>query len=63
MTANVLIRRARPSDAERIARLIGVFAAEALMLKRTPEMVELAIDDYVVGVTRRGEDLIRRTRS
>src|SRR4051812_839941 len=25
------------------------------MLKRTPEMVSLAIDDYVVGVNRRGD--------
>ena len=55
MTANVVIRRARESDAEAIARLIAVFAAEALMLKRTPEMVALAIDDYVVAVTPRGE--------
>lgn len=50
MTANVVIRRARAGDADAIARLIAVFAAEALMLRRTPEMVELAIDDYLVGV-------------
>lgn len=50
MTATVVIRRARESDAEAIARLIAVFAAEALMLRRTPEMVALGIDDYVVGV-------------
>jgi N-acetylglutamate synthase-like GNAT family acetyltransferase len=55
MTANVMIRRARESDAEAISRLIAVFAAEALMLKRTPEMVALTIDDYVVAVTPRGE--------
>jgi len=55
MTVDVVIRRARPEDAEAIARLIAVFADEALMLRRTPEMVSLAIDDYVVGVTRRGE--------
>ena len=55
MTVDVVIRRARPEDAEAIARLIEVFAEEALMLRRTPEMVSLAIDDYVVGVTRRGE--------
>jgi N-acetylglutamate synthase-like GNAT family acetyltransferase len=54
MTANVVIRRARSSDAEAIARLIAVFAAEALMLRRTPEVVELAIDDYVVGVNASG---------
>jgi N-acetylglutamate synthase-like GNAT family acetyltransferase len=55
MTANVVIRRARESDAEAISRLIAVFAAEALMLQRTPEMVALAIDDYVVAVTPRGQ--------
>ena len=55
MTADVVIRRARAEDAEAIARLIAVFADEALMLKRTPEMVSLAIDDYVVGINRQGE--------
>ena len=54
MTVDVVIRRARAEDAEAISRLIAVFADEALMLRRTPEMVELAIDDYVVAVTRRG---------
>ncbi len=46
----VVIRRARLEDVEPIARLVGAFADEALMLRRTPEMVELAIEDYVVGV-------------
>lgn len=55
MIANVVIRRARSSDADEIARLIAVFAAEALMLRRTPEMVELAIDDYVVAVDPTGK--------
>lgn len=54
MTGGVEIRRARPSDAANIARLIGLFADQALMLRRTPEMVELQIDDYVVGVDSRG---------
>jgi N-acetylglutamate synthase-like GNAT family acetyltransferase len=57
MTADIVIRRARTEDAEAVSRLIAVFADEALMLRRTPEMVELAIDDYVVGVTRRGDIL------
>jgi N-acetylglutamate synthase-like GNAT family acetyltransferase len=57
MTADIVIRRARAEDAEAVSRLIAVFADEALMLRRTPEMVELAIDDYVVGVTRRGDVL------
>src|SRR6266536_3885621 len=55
MTADIVIRRARAEDAEAVSRLINCFADEALMLRRTPEMVELAIDDYVVRVTRRGE--------
>jgi N-acetylglutamate synthase-like GNAT family acetyltransferase len=55
MTANVVIRRAKAGDAQQIANLIAVFAAEALMLRRTPEMVELAIDDYVVGVDASGK--------
>jgi N-acetylglutamate synthase-like GNAT family acetyltransferase len=46
----VVVRRARLEDVEPIVRLVGAFADEALMLRRTPEMVELAIDDYVVGV-------------
>lgn len=46
----VLVRRARLEDVEPIVRLIGAFADDALMLRRTPEMVELTIDDYVVGV-------------
>jgi N-acetylglutamate synthase-like GNAT family acetyltransferase len=57
MTADIVIRRARAEDAEAVSRLIAIFADEALMLRRTPEMVELAIDDYVVGVTRRGDIL------
>ena len=54
MAAAFTIRRARSSDADEISRLISIFAAEALMLKRTPGMVELAIDDYVVATDARG---------
>ena len=46
----VVVRRAHLEDVAPIVRLIGAFAADALMLRRTPEMVELTIDDYVVGV-------------
>lgn len=53
MTANVVIRRARPEDARAVADLIAGFADEALMLRRTPESIELTIDDYVVGVDAR----------
>ena len=48
------IRRGRPEDAEAIAGLIADFADESLMLRRTPQMVELAIDDYLVAVDPRG---------
>jgi amino-acid N-acetyltransferase len=49
MHAEYTIRKARPGDGADIAALIAEYAAEALMLRRTPEMVELAIDDYVVA--------------
>lgn len=54
MTANVVIRKARSDDARAIADLIAGFADESVMLRRTPESVELSIDDYVVGVDVRG---------
>jgi amino-acid N-acetyltransferase len=50
----VVIRRASAADAPSIVRLVGLFADQALMLRRTAGMVELAIDDYVVGVDARG---------
>ena len=53
MGTEYTIRKARPGDGIEIARLIAEFAAEALMLRRTPEMVELAIDDYVVATDSR----------
>ena len=54
MTADVVIRKAHPDDARAIADLIAGFADESLMLRRTPENIELAIDDYVVGIDGRG---------
>ena len=57
MAANVVIRKARPEDARAIADLIAGFADESLMLRRTPEHIELSIDDYVVGVDARGRIL------
>ena len=50
----LLIRTARESEATEIARLNNIFAAEHLMLRRTPEQVSLAIDDFVVAVDERG---------
>lgn len=54
MTADVVIRKAHLEDARAIADLIAGFADESLMLRRTPENIELAIDDYVVGIDGRG---------
>jgi amino-acid N-acetyltransferase len=50
----IRIRTALASDAEEISRLNNSFADEYLMLRRSPEQVALAIDDYVVGVDERG---------
>jgi N-acetylglutamate synthase-like GNAT family acetyltransferase len=54
MATSFVIRRARLRDGRAIADLISVFAAEALMLRRTPDMVDMAIDDYVVAVDPQG---------
>ncbi|HEV8217323.1 MAG TPA: GNAT family N-acetyltransferase [Gemmatimonadaceae bacterium] len=54
MTVTATIRRGRPEDAEAIAGLIADFADESLMLRRTPQMVALAIDDYLVAIDQRG---------
>ena len=54
MHAEYTIRKARSGDGVEVANLIAEYAAEALMLRRTPEMVELAIDDYVVAIDSRG---------
>jgi N-acetylglutamate synthase-like GNAT family acetyltransferase len=51
---HLLIRPAREAEAAEIARLNDIFAAEHLMLRRTPEQVALAIDDFVVAVDERG---------
>ncbi len=52
--ARVHVRKARLGEATAIAELNNRFADEALMLRRTPEAVALAIDDYMVAVTPRG---------
>jgi amino-acid N-acetyltransferase len=48
MSPELFVRRARPADATAISRLNNSFANEGQMLQRTPEMIALAIDDYVV---------------
>lgn len=54
---DVEIRPARPNEAGAIARLNNFFAEQQLMLRRTPAMIELAIDDYLVAVDRQGKIL------
>lgn len=51
------LRSARASEAEAIARLNNYFADQHLMLRRSPEMIALAIDDYLVAVDERGRIL------
>jgi N-acetylglutamate synthase-like GNAT family acetyltransferase len=55
MTSDLLVRRARSQDAAAISRLNNTFANEGQMLRRTPEMISLAIDDYVVVQNSHGE--------
>ena len=57
MTDEIEVRRARPWEADAISQLNNTFANEALMLRRTPEMIAMAIDDYVVAVDARGNIL------
>ncbi|MEO8560429.1 MAG: GNAT family N-acetyltransferase [bacterium] len=55
MAPDLFVRRARPQDAVAISRLNNSFANEGQMLIRTPEMIALAIDDYLVVQNARGE--------
>jgi N-acetylglutamate synthase-like GNAT family acetyltransferase len=57
MVPDVFVRRARPQDAVAISRLNNTFANEGQMLLRTPDMIALAIDDYVVVQGPSGEIL------
>jgi N-acetylglutamate synthase-like GNAT family acetyltransferase len=57
LSGQIEVRRARPWEAEAISQLNNTFANEALMLRRTPEMIALAIDDYIVAVDDRGNVL------
>lgn len=51
------VRPARAAEADAIARLNNFFADQHLMLRRTPEMIGIAIDDYLVAVDERGRVL------
>jgi N-acetylglutamate synthase-like GNAT family acetyltransferase len=55
MAPDLFVRRARPQDAVAISRLNNSFANEGQMLIRTPEMISLAIDDYLVVQAPTGE--------
>jgi len=55
--AAIGIRKATPGDCDAIARLNNGFADERLMLRRTPEMIAAAIDDYLVAVDPQGRVL------
>jgi N-acetylglutamate synthase-like GNAT family acetyltransferase len=50
----VEVRPARTAEVDAIARLNNHFADQHLMLRRTPEMIALALDDYLVAVDQRG---------
>lgn len=53
-TQSPQIRRARFSEAAAIAELNNFFADQHLMLRRTPDMIGLSIDDYIVATDERG---------
>ena len=53
----VVVRPAMASEADAISRLNNFFADQHLMLRRTPEMIGLNIDDYLVAVDERGNIL------
>ncbi|HVZ77037.1 MAG TPA: GNAT family N-acetyltransferase [Gemmatimonadaceae bacterium] len=55
MSPDIRIRPARAHEAEAISRLNNQFADEMLMLRRSPEMIALSIDDYIVAVDGHGE--------
>ena len=55
MAPDLFVRRARPGDAVAISRLNNTFANEGQMLKRSPETIALAIDDYLVVQNSVGE--------
>ena len=55
MASDLVVRGARPADAAAISRLNNTFANEGEMLMRTPAMIALAIDDYIVIQNTAGE--------
>lgn len=55
--SHLRLRPARASEADDIALLNNFFADQHLMLRRTPGMIALAIDDYLVAVDEHGRIL------
>jgi N-acetylglutamate synthase-like GNAT family acetyltransferase len=49
----LLVRPARAAEADAISRLNNYYADQHLMLRRSPEMIALAISDYVVATDAR----------
>ena len=48
MAPDLFVRRAQQRDAAAISALNNSFADEGQMLRRTPDVISLSIDDYVV---------------
>ncbi len=48
MAPDLFVRRAQSRDASAISALNNHFANEGQMLRRSPDMISIAIDDYVV---------------
>ncbi|HEX5831303.1 MAG TPA: GNAT family N-acetyltransferase [Gemmatimonadaceae bacterium] len=57
MTDAIVIRPARPADVAGIAALINGYAAERIMLFRTPESIELTLHDFLVAADAHGRVL------
>src|SRR5581483_11822445 len=55
MTGAVTLRAAQLRDVPAIVALVNGYAAEQVMLPRSAESVELALDDFVVAVDARGD--------
>ena len=51
---DLVLRKATVADAWEISALVNGYAAEDVMLPRTPEQVLLAVDDYVVATDAHG---------
>lgn len=57
MNDEIVIRGARTGDVTGIAGLINRYAAQQIMLFRTPESIELALHDFIVAVDARNRVL------